>query len=269
METQTETERPSNRLRKPLEGVGNIVRFNWQFYALAAGAGAAIWLGRPYLPAPLRPYALLGLAAVAAPTLVSLLVSFYVYDCSALYSLRWLAPAAPAPGEATETGLVVNIHAGFDETSRLLRHRFPQAELAVFDFYDPARHTEVSIRRARAAYPPFPGTEPVQTRHLPRPAGSAEWVLVVLAAHEIRQPAERVAFLREARRLLRPTGTLVVVEHLRDPANFLAYTIGFLHFYSGAVWRRAFAAAGLAVGQEKKLTPFISAFFLRPDGAAA
>jgi hypothetical protein len=59
------------------------------------------------------------------------------------------------------------------------------------------------------------------------------------------------------------------VEHLRDPANFLAYTIGFLHFYSRATWRAAFRGAGLHLLREQKLTPFISAFILSPDAGNA
>ena len=80
---------------------------------------------------------------------------------------------------------------------------------------------------------------------LPLPAAATDWVLVLLAAHEIREPAQRVAFLREIRRVLAPGGRAVVLEHLRDPANFLAYTIGFLHFYSRTTWLAAFRGADL------------------------
>ena len=243
-------------MRKPAQGVWNIVRFNWHFYAAAAGVAlllAAVALGGG--PA-WQPYLLALLVLISAPVVVSLLVSYYVYDCSALYSLSWLEPGA-APAR------IVNIHAGFDETSALLRQRFGAAELEVIDFYDPREHTEVSIRRARAAYPPFAGTRRAAPQALPLPASSADQVFVILAAHEIRQPAQRVAFLREIRRVLRPGGQLVVVEHLRDPANFLAYTIGFLHFYSRASWLRDFVAAGFGPAREQKITPFIYAFTLR------
>ncbi|WP_196956942.1 class I SAM-dependent methyltransferase [Hymenobacter guriensis] len=145
----------------------------------------------------------------------------------------------------------------------------PRATLRVFDFYNPTVHTEVSIRRARAACAPFPGTEPVQPHALPLTKASADGVFVLLSAHEIRQPAQREIFLAELRRVLQPQGKLVIVEHLRDPANFMAYTIGFLHFYSRATWLRAFRQAGFRLLQEKKITPFVSAFTLQPDGTAA
>jgi SAM-dependent methyltransferase len=245
-------------VRKLGQGVWNIVRFNWHFYA---GAGAVVLLlcmVGSYGKLALQPYAY-GLSfLVAAPTIVSLLVSCYVYDTPKFYSLAWLSPRW-LPNQGT----VVNIHAGFDETSALLQHRFADAKLLVFDFYNPVEHTEVSIRRARAAYPAFPGTQPVQPQALPIPAASADLVVVMLAAHEIRQPTQRLAFFKEIRRILQPQGRVVVVEHLRDPANFLAYTIGFLHFYSRSTWQGVFRAAGLYLEEEKKITPFVSAFILQ------
>ena len=245
-------------MRKPGEGVGNIIRFNWHFYAgagvVALGLAAGLVLLREN--AMVRLGLMLALAAVLVPTAVSLLVSWYVYDVSGLYSLAWLEMEAAPPRQ------LLNIHAGFDESSALLRQRFPAARLRVLDFYNPAEHTEASIRRARAAGPPYPGTEPVRPHALPLPSAETDLVVVLLAAHEIRQPAQRVAFLREIGRVLAPGGRAVVVEHLRDPANFAAYTIGFLHFYSRATWQRAFQAAGLRLRTERKITPFISAFIL-------
>ncbi|PJJ59564.1 class I SAM-dependent methyltransferase [Hymenobacter chitinivorans] len=249
-------------MRRPLEGVWNVVRFNWHFYVGAGGSLLVLAAVAGFAPAAWRPY-LLGLLALgAAPVLISLLVSYYVYDVSELYRLGWL-PIDPA-----SRGRLVNIHAGFDETSGLLQQRFARAQLRVFDFYDPQLHREVSIKRARAAYPPFPGTVAVQPGALPLPAASTDYALLLLSAHEIRQQRERVAFFAEVRRTLTPQGRIIVVEHLRDPANFLAYTIGFFHFYSRATWRRVFRAAGLEVVQEQKITPFVSAFTLQVYGNA-
>jgi hypothetical protein len=62
---------------------------------------------------------------------------------------------------------------------------------------------------------------------------------------------------------------VVVTEHLRDPANFLAYTVGFLHFHSRQAWLDTFRAAGLRVEREVSITPFITSFFLRQHDSAA
>ncbi|UOQ70138.1 class I SAM-dependent methyltransferase [Hymenobacter cellulosilyticus] len=247
-------------MRRPLEGVWNVVRFNWHFYVGAGSGLLALAAATYFSPATWQLYLLALLVPGILPVIVSLLVSYYVYDVSDLYRFGWLTID---PGTQ---GRMANIHAGFDETSTLLRQRFAQAELHVFDFYDPDLHREVSIKRARAAYPPFPGTITVQPQALPLPGASTDYALVLLSAHEIRQQRERVAFFKEIRRTLLPQGRIIVVEHLRDPANFLAYTIGFFHFYSRATWLQVFRAAGLEVVQEQKITPFVSAFTLQVHG---
>jgi len=251
-------------VRKPLQGLWNVVRFNWHFYLIAsvlalaltvaAGAAAPIWRGCILLLLSL------GLLSVLA----SLAVSAYVYDFSGLYRLSWLPAFVPAPAA------VLTINAGFDEISTVLRHRFAEAGLLAVDFYDPTRHTEVSIDRARRAYPPFPGTRPVDTRAaLPLADNSVDLAVAFLAAHEIRDADERAAFFQEIRRVTKPSGCLVVVEHLRDTANFLAYTIGFLHFHSRRTWLTTFERAGLRVTQETHLTPFLTGFVLQKNDSTA
>ena len=246
-------------VRKPLQGVGNIVRFNWHFYVAVALVLCAEVALRSYLPGLVRWVADGLVFVMLSVTVVSLLVSAYIYDFSSLYSLRWL-------DDLPEGATVVNIHAGFDESSALLAERFPSANLTVFDFYDPEKHTEVSIRRARRAYPAFPGTEAVSTDHLPAADHSADLVVLMLAAHEIRQKAERILFFKEVNRITKRGGSVIIVEHLRDRANFQAYTIGFLHFLPKLMWETTFAAAGFKLGSERKLTPFISIFKLEPNG---
>ena len=252
-------------VRKPLQGLWNIVRFNWHFYALALGLVAALGLAAVVAPAPLGRYAGLGAGLVATPMVVSLAVSTYVYDFAGLYNLGWL-PASYVP---TAGATLLTVSAGFDEISPVLRQRWRPDQLLAVDFYDPARHTEVSIRRARRAYPLPPGTRPASTSALPLPDHAADATLAFLAAHEIREAGERAVFFAEIRRATRPGGPVIVVEHLRDAANFLAYTVGFFHFHSRAAWLATFHAAGLAVTQEIKITPFITAFVLHADAASA
>ena len=250
-------------MRTPLQGVWNVVQFNWPSYFAAGGAAlalAGLWLAGPVA---VRPYAGLLLALALLPLLSSLLITASIYDFSGLYRFDWLFANAPAPAA------MLTLSAGFDESSAPLAHRYPAAHLLAADFYDAARHTEPSIQRARRAYPPYPGTRSVDTRAaLPLANGSIDLAVAFLAAHEIRDAAERAAFFREIARVLAPGGTLVVTEHLRDPANFLAYTVGFLHFHSRRAWLATFRAAGLRVAHEVSITPFITAFFLRQDGPA-
>jgi SAM-dependent methyltransferase len=228
---------------------------------------AVRWPGRGWGggPAAFRSYATAYAVVAAASVLTSLAVSAYVYDFSDLYRLTWL----PATSAAHPTVLTVN--AGFDEISAALQHKYAPGHLLAFDFYDPARHTEVSIQRARRAYPPFPRhpRRRPPARPLPLPDSSVDLAFAFLAAHEIRDPAERATFFREIRRVVKPTGLVIVTEHLRDTANFLAYNVGFFHFHSRRAWLATFQQAGLRVAQQIPITPFITAFVLSPHGSAA
>ncbi len=249
------------KLRKPFQGVWNIIRFNWQFYVYASVAIISILIAVNYVDEKLQLYFYIVGIAITIPTIVSLLVSFYIYDISPLYKMHWLDEI-----NVSEHGHIVNIHAGFDETSLLLKSKYPKTVLDVFDFYDPLKHTEVSIKRARKAYPPYPNTKTFLATSLPLADNSIDIIFVIFAAHEIRNQTERIAFLKELKRILKPTGKIVVTEHLRDSTNFLAYTVGFLHFYSKSSWLKNFAEAKLFIVKEKKITNFISTFILDKNG---
>ncbi len=236
--------------RKPLQGVRQIIAFNWHFYALAIGLmGVLVIFGGPVGAI------LSGLMAI--PMVISLVISWYVYDASSLYQFRWLNSM-----RVPESGMLLNIHAGFDETSAILHAHYPVRALQVMDFYHPERHAEVSIRRARRARKQYPGTVSVDPQALPAADGSVAAAFVIFAAHEIREPGERVAFLSELRRVLADGGQIAVVEHLRDGANFFAYTVGFFHFMALSQWKRDFQQAQLNLVAHRKLNPFVSLFIL-------
>ena len=77
-------------MRKPFQGVWNIIRFNWHFYALAF----ALLISGLILGTQINPTIgfYINLLCLFAAILigVSLLVSFYVYDLSNLYEFDWL-----------------------------------------------------------------------------------------------------------------------------------------------------------------------------------
>ena len=245
-------------MRKQFQGVLNIIRFNWHFYVLSLGF-LLLFLVISTSYQSLNGFFWIACIAILWLNIISLVVSYYVYDLSTLYDFNWL--------DIQETGgKIVNISAGFDETSGILSKKFMAAELIALDFYDPFKHTEVSIKRARKAYPMFPGTQRVESVNLQLGKNSVDTIFVILSAHEIRDKDERIKFFKELKRLMKPTGQIFIVEHLRDTANFLAYNIGFLHFYSKSTWCEVFQASELKIQNEIKITPFISTFILEKNG---
>jgi SAM-dependent methyltransferase len=248
-------------LRKPLQGVWNIIRFNRHFYILAVVLVTGLLLTAPYFNYPLSILIVTFSYLVAISTLVSLAVSLYIYDLSGLYKLNWLNVL---PG--TAPAILVNINAGFDETSALLQLKYPGASLTVYDFYDPQKHTEVSIKRARRAYPAFNGTVQISTAAIPLPDNYVDVVFLIFAAHEIRDKAGRDQFFGELNRVLKPGGKVVLLEHLRDVPNFMAYNLGFFHFMARSPWLSTFASTGFNIARETKFTPFITNFVLSKNG---
>lgn len=244
--------------RKPLQGVTNIVRFNWHFYLIAFVVFTLLFLFQGSIPEHFRIFTLSASIVALLTMIISLVVSYYVYDFSNLYSLNWLPNA--------NFKKVLNINAGFDETSQIIKWKFPNCELTICDFYDKEKHTEVSIKRARSAYPPFLGTIQVSTSNLPFKDNEFDYSLAILSAHEIRNKSERVQFFNELRRVTKPNGQIFVTEHLRDFNNFLAYTIGFFHFHSKSTWKETFKLANLSIEREIKSTPFITTFTLKING---
>ncbi len=249
--------------RSAFQGVATVVRFNWHLYVLALAGAAALALIGCFAPASLALPSLVVSALVLLSACVSLVATWLAYDASGLYQLRWLDPWLPAQGKAA------NIHAGFDETTGLLRARFSGITWSVFDFYDPARHTEISISRARRAHPAAADSVGIPTRNLPLADASFDRILLVFAAHEIRDPQERIGFFQELHRTLAANGILIVTEHLRDLQNIAAYNLGAWHFHSPATWRTVFEASQLDLVATLKPAPLITTFILKKNGMPA
>lgn len=244
--------------RKPFQGVFNIIRFNWHFYLIALVTLFVLILLSPLFPKPVENIVFIGVIMTSFTIIISLLVSYNVYDISNLYQLKWLGDL--------NNKKILNINAGFDETSKIIQEQSNNSTLTICDFYDPLKHTEVSIKRARKAYPPNPNTVSVQTSQFPFLDSTFDKTLAILSAHEIRDEKERIQFFKELNRITKKSGQIFVTEHLRDTYNFLAYTIGFLHFHSKGNWMKIFQQAKLTLKQEIKVTPFITVFILETNG---
>jgi SAM-dependent methyltransferase len=241
-------------------GVRQIVRFNWPFYAGATLGIAIATLAISRMPVEtvtrVAFYAAIGLSAIWI--VASLVASWVVYDRSQLMRWEWIDKALGFHPDAW-----INIHAGLDESTMALRALFGRARWRVFDIFDPIEMTEPSIARARRLADNHVAAETADFRHLPVPTGTIDVALLLLSAHELRTDETRGALFDELRRVLGPAGRVVVAEHLRDWANFMAFGPGFLHFHSRRAWTRCFNRARFAIQSEFPITPFVRVFVLR------
>lgn len=242
--------------RKPFQGVLNILSFNRHFYVF----------GILTLLVMLVCFYILNLPDYLSWTLIigfsyglimPLIVSAYVYDFSGYYDFNWLKKINL---KDSKENLILNINAGFDETSFIIKKCFPNSELQVFDFYNAKQHTEPAIVRARKVSAIYPNTKQIISNIISLQDISVDYIFLLSAAHEIRNYSEKVQFLNECQRVLKPNGKIIMVEHLRDLPNFAAFTIGFTHFFSKKTWKKAFSDAGFSSFDEKKFTPFMSIF---------
>ncbi len=261
-----EKKRQLAALRHPFEGVFNVFAFNWPKYILGVILTYILVIMMMVQANPtLKPVYLVPAALIVFWMVVSLLVSFIVYDSSDLYKYNWLLGLVKNSPAA-----ILNLHAGFDESSKALRILFPDAKLEVYDFYSGIEKTEPSIDLARSASESKNHSSD-STEIEPVSVGLSGWqlkersqdlVLLLMSAHEVREPKDREEFFSEIHRVLKPGGQCIVVEHMRDVANFFAYGPGFVHFHPRGEWLRLSKKCGFETRKEKLVTPFVRVFSL-------
>ncbi len=247
--------------RKPFQGVLNVVKFNWHFYFLSFSFILVLLASTPLLSQNYIFFCYLISSIILIPTLISLFITYYIYDYSKIYFLKYLNYL-----NIKSSDKLVNINAGFDEFSFVISEKFTTQNLQVFDFYNPKKHTEISIERARKVSKIYPNTKLIETSKIPLNENSIDYAFLLFSAHEIRNLNERVIFFQEIEKSLNQNGKIIILEHLRDFPNFIAYTVGFFHFLTKREWHKTFNSANLLVQSETKITPFLSLFILQKNG---
>ncbi|QTD37424.1 methyltransferase domain-containing protein [Polaribacter batillariae] len=242
--------------RKSFQGVLNILSFNRHFYVIGLIVlflmiSISLFFNIPNF------IIWLIIGAFLYGFLMPLLVSAYVYDFSGYYHFNWLNRFKIVD---SKENTFVNINAGFDETSFILKNKFPKSHLKVFDFYNANKHTEPAIVRARKVTLKYPNTQHTAYNAIPLKNNSVDVIFLLSAAHEIRNNNEKVAFLTECKRICKTNGKVIMVEHLRDVPNFFAFSVGFTHFFSSKTWKHVFRKARFTAISETKFTPFMSVF---------
>jgi SAM-dependent methyltransferase len=240
-------------------GVRQIVRFNWPYYVAAVAAIVPAAIVVPQLPGGIAMRAIVyaGVGLAAFWTIGSLAASWWIYDRSPLMNGSWIREAL---GYRPRNWL--NIHAGLDELTPILRARLRNSRGRALDIFDARMMTEPSISRAREATGSA-NAESADFRHLPVPTGTMDTVFLLLSAHELRSDDSRCALLREVHRVLAADGCVLVAEHLRDGANLLAFGPGAFHFHSRRAWARCFSHTAFGIFDEFSITPFVRVFVLR------
>ncbi len=242
--------------RRKFQGVLNILSFNRHFYVFGL-ISITLIIGSHSIFNWHKGLFWLVLSGFIYGLIMPLIVSAYVYDFSGFYNFDWLKKMN---FEDAKHKFNININAGFDETSYIIKDILSMSELQVYDFYDAKRHTEPAIVRARKVSLVYPNIQQINSNKIPLNDNSVDTIFLLSAIHEIRKQEEKILFLKECRRVCKSNGNVIMVEHLRDFPNFIAFTIGFTHFFSKATWKEAFIQSGFKSINEIKFTPFMSIF---------
>ena len=193
---------------------------------------------------------------------MSLTAAYLLYDHSDLFQLKQWPLEIVGPG-AKESLLV---HASFDPISRKLEALFPAMALKIYNIFGNRHEKDRGVLVSNRVFPPHPRELTIDPTQLPEADASQDVIFGVTAIHELMTHDKRVRFFKEARRVLRDGGKLILIEQMRTPLNFLFFNIGAFHFLTPREWRLCIAEADLAVVEERQMTPFGDLWVIRKRG---
>jgi SAM-dependent methyltransferase len=236
----------------------DVIGFNAAPFLLGPVGGlVAMAVALTSLPLVVRVIAVLAGVLAILWTFAAVATTWWVFGARAERRWAWVEATAGRPRRW------LNLTTGFDDSTATLRRRLDADGRAV-DVFDPTIDHEPALRRARRRYPVGSVSVAPSALEAAIETGVFDTVFLLMAAHETHG-AQRQALFRVAARTLRPEGRLVLVEHLRDIANLVAFGPGAMHFATRADWLAVAAESRLTLVEETRLTPFVAGFVFRRE----
>jgi SAM-dependent methyltransferase len=189
----------------------------------------------------------------------SIIASYILYDNSDLYELNNLKGIV----DLEKMGNAILIHASFDPLSRQLEEKYQNLNLIVCDIYGNRHEHESGVKISKKVFPPNPKEIKISPDKLPFENKSQDVVLAITSLHEILDHKERVLFFKEAKRIVKDDGLIIMSEQFRNLTNFIFFNIGAFHFLSQKQWEKAISDADLKIVTNKEITPFANMLILK------
>ncbi|MEN4761079.1 methyltransferase domain-containing protein [Chryseobacterium sp. C39-AII1] len=237
-----------------------VILFNYQkillgIVVLAVLLIASFWINIDWIQLLFRILS----ALIVLNIIASLAASYTLYDKSDMYELKNLNGIID--WEKIENTILV--HASFDPLSKSLEEKYPNLNLTVCDIFGNRHEQEKGIETSKKIFPPHPKEIKISPNRLPFEDKSQDVILAITSLHEILDHEQRVLFFKEAKRILKDDGIIVVSEQFRDFTNFVFFNIGAFHFLSEKDWKKAISSANLKIVRNQKLTPFSNMLIIK------
>lgn len=239
-----------------------VILFNYKKILLGILISASFFILSSLLNSDLLIVLLRALGSLIILNIIaSLIASYILYDNSDLYELTELNEFVD--WEKIEKAVV--IHASFDPLSRKLEEKYDHVNFTVCDIYGNRHEHESGIEVSKKMFPPNPEEIRISPDTLPFENESQDIILAVTALHEILDHQKRILFFKEAKRILKKGGLIVISEQFRDITNFIFFNIGAFHFLSQKQWEKSISPAEMKILKNKKITPFANILILKKD----
>jgi len=191
--------------------------------------------------------------------IASVFASYILYDKSGLYELNNLKGII----DLNKVENAVLVHASFDPLSRKLEEKYKNLNVTVCDIYGNRHEHESGIKTSKKIFPPNPNEIKIHAEKLPFENNSQDIILAITAVHEILDHKKRVGFFKEAKRILKDKGVIIVSEQFRNRINFIFFNIGAFHFLSRKQWEKSISEAGLNIADNKNVTLFANMLVIK------
>lgn len=190
--------------------------------------------------------------------LLALYASYKLYDQSNLYKPEKLFENI----QFKESDKAIFLHASFDPISKKLENLIKPENLKIYNLYGSRHEDEKSIEISNRVFPPHPDQVNVDPTKLKDDSKSMDYIFAITSAHEILSQEKRIEFFKEAARVLKDDGTLVLCEQMRNTINFVFFNIGAFHFVRFKDWAEAIKTSGLKIQKHEKLTNWGSVLYI-------
>ena len=204
------------------------------------------------------------LSAVFFLMLAALWTAHRLYDTDGLQSDDLLF----AMSQAQPTDNLANIDLGLRQQAIMLSRHLTTGRITVIDVYNPQLATSAGLARARLQAPstkqdPRLTWSDGHISLLPLPDASVTAVFMSQVLSEFGQHGDRQTLLREIRRILKPSGRLLVTEQTASWLNWLLVGTSSAKLQPAEYWRELLLEAGFDIHRQENIQGLLSC--LRAD----